>query len=173
MKRWSVLLAVLAFVFAVMPAEEAEAQGVNDDYNRVISMNPIGLVLGVLSAEGEQGRSDTTSMGIAVSLFTPTGFTYLSVEGKYRYYPQGEAMRGFSVGGGVGLASVSASTAFEDDSSVGFTIGVFLDYQAFLGDDERFAVVGGIGGKRVLLFDDIAGADLTYPTIRVGIGYAL
>jgi len=170
--RW-LSVVVLMVTVGFLAADDVSAQGLENEYERVATFNPIGIVFGMISVEGEQRMSETTSIGVAASLYSPTGYTYLSAEGKYRYYPQGEAMRGFSVGGGAGLTTVSASRALGGDSSFGLSVGIFLDYQHFMGDEERFALVGGLGGKRVFLFDDVAGVDLTYPTVRLGIGYAL
>ena len=176
-----VLAGLLLFTLMAVASPDAQAQTLDDEFSRAVSMNPLGLMFGLFSGEAEMALSQNTSAGIAASFHSVSSTNnYISAEGKYRYYPQGEALRGFSIGGAGGITTVTQSCPTgltgswcETDTFFGFTVGINLDYQWFMGDDERFVVVGGIGAKRLFVSGDLYDAMLGYPTLRLGIGYTL
>lgn len=169
---------ILAVAIGLMGAAATPALAQEAGPTQVISVNPIGLLFEVLSAEYERTFSPSSTLGAAVTLFSPDEFTYFSAEGKYRYYPQGRPLQGFSFGGGAGFTLVSSDyedtcAECEDESATALSISIGLDYQWLLGANERFAVAAGIGGKRLFfLGDELEGAAAGYPTARVSVGYA-
>jgi hypothetical protein len=171
---------ILAAALMIGTPLAASGQTLDSEYQNVVTVNPLGLVFGILSVEVERPRTPNSSIGVAASVYSVSSYTnYLSAEGKYRYYPQGEALHGFSIGGGGGFTAVTQSCGAwesmgcESDTFFGLTVGLGLDYQWFMGDDDRFAVAAGIGAKRLFVSGNVFDANLGYPTIRLGVGYAL
>jgi hypothetical protein len=96
---------------------------------------------------------------------------------KFRYYPQGTALQGFSFGASLGFAKVTgednSTTPTEVSESVG-TFGVLLEYQWLLGAKKKFAVTLGAGAKKLMLDEDDFTSEViaAYPTARVSVGFA-
>lgn len=147
--------------------------------NQVLSINPLVLIFGGVSGEYERRVGAGTAVALGLSYYTFDDADYLSVEGKYRFYPSGEALRGFSVAGTGGFSHVGDDSAcegiFDDctDSGNALTVGVELNYQWLLGRERNFAVTLGGGAKRLFfLGDEVEDASVGVPTLRLSIGYA-
>ncbi len=97
---------------------------------------------------------------------------YFSLDGKLRYYLQGRALDGLSVGAVMGVTSLTNFGPTRDDSGTALGLGFALERQWLLGFDERFAATLGVGGKRLFFFDRISGASAGLPSIRLSIGWA-
>jgi hypothetical protein len=178
MKSLRVLITAVALVAT---ASVASAQSVEETQSGVrrnmISANPIGLLFEWYNGEYERAINSTTSIAIAASSFseidTDDDLRYSVVDGIVRYYPSARALRGFSIGGSVGLVSFSDDeSCFDfgcDDSGTKATIGVRGDYVWILGRDQHFSVAAGLGAKRVL--DNDRGTE-GLPIGRLSIGYA-
>lgn len=183
-------LALLAAAPVVLHAQTvARPAAVSIPHVQVVSGNPLGLAFGVLSGEYEKKFRTNTTIGAAASFYAPEDWSYLSAEGKYRYYPQGVALKGFSIGGTGGFTRIASRISddvrdycgsfgedcsdVEDGSATALTIGVELDYQWLLGEKQNFAVTGGLGAKRfVYLGDGLNGASGGMPVVRLSVGYA-
>lgn len=165
-------LSGLLLAAALLVPSAAEAQvAPTGQYNRILSVNPIALViLGSISVEYEQALNVNSSWGVSASYHEWSDWTYSAVEGKVRYYLQGRALDGFSVGA---LAGVSSGRDDESDASgTALSVGFMVEHQWLFGDDERLAVTVGGGGKRLAYIDDLPDAPRGLPTIRLSMGWA-
>ncbi len=174
------LLALSILFVGVGIYDRVEAQTLGSDYDQVVTVNPLGIMFGLVSGEWERPRTETTSIGVAASFYSASSLSnYLSAEAKYRFYPQGRAMHGFSIGGAGGITAVTQSCGqfsgfgCEANNLYGLTIGLGLDYQWFMGEVDRFAVAVGLGAKRLFVSGDILDGSTAYPTLRLSVGYAL
>jgi hypothetical protein len=188
------LIPALAAVVALSAAGPAPAAAQDGPaaMRQVISINPFGVVAGVYSAEFERSLGRNTSIGLAGTLWrhsvdyaevdgTANGdVTYLSTDGKLRYYP-GEALRGFSVGallggtrlrGAIEACAVGSPCESESGSVWALSTGVEVDYSWALGERRNFYVVTGLGAKRLFPLEGNVDATLAYPFLRFSIGYA-
>jgi len=173
---------MIAAVALVATARTASAQSVGDTQSGVrrnlISANPIGLLFEWYNGEFEHVINSTATVAIAASSFseidTDDDLRYSVVDGIVRYYPSARALRGFSIGGSLGLVSFSDDQSCfdfgcDDNSGTKATIGVRGDYVWILGRDQHFSVATGLGAKRVLGNDHGTEA---LPIGRLSIGYA-
>lgn len=146
---------------------------------QMVSVNPLGLMFGVASADYERVESASSTIGGDASLYSNGDFNYFSADAKYRYYLNGTALRGFSMAGSLGLTHIGVSgytcdftcgTTTSSGNAVGF--GVDLSYQWLLGARSNVGVNLGLGAKKLFVIGtEVAGASLTLPTGRLGIGY--
>lgn len=147
----------------------------------VISIQPLSAMFEILSAEYERKGGAAWSWGLGVTSFSPddddaatADAEYNSGDVKFRYYPQGVALQGFSFGGSVGYAKVSEETGTTTTSESVGTFGVLLEYQWLLGAKKKFAVTLGAGAKKLMLDEDNFTSDViaAYPTGRISVGFA-
>lgn len=135
---------------------------------QVISANPFLIMFSYFNVEYERRHKPSTSWGASTSFLGFDGADYGNVAGFYRYYPQGNALSGFYVGGRGGVHRVSAS----GDSGVFFGVGFELGYDWLLGREKNFSIGIGAGATR-LFGGDLDGVSLAVPTVRlVNIGWA-
>ncbi|GAC1695354.1 MAG: hypothetical protein NVS9B3_13520 [Gemmatimonadaceae bacterium] len=184
--RATTILAValgLTVSAAAASAQAAQAAPPAPQKTTVLSAQPISLILQVYAAEVEHALSPTTTLGVGgtyLPLRNNWDSKYLSGDIKFRYYPDGHALRGFSFGAQAGYTEISergySSTPGVPgplNTSSGPTIGVSLDYNWLLGESRSFYVGLGAGAKRLFITDkgyrDISFA---YPTVRLSVGYA-
>lgn len=170
-------LAAALLVAPALAGAQTATPAAATPHTQVLSINPITAVFGLFSADYERKVGTATSVGVGGSYYSSSGFTYLSVEAKPRYYASGTALRGFSVAGIAGVTRVSGSDddcigSCTDESATAAALGVNLDYQWLLGQQQKFAVALGLGAKRLFGVDDISGVSATLPTARVAIGIA-
>jgi Protein of unknown function (DUF3575) len=166
MSRFAMRLLVLVFVGSVvLTASVASAQtttAVPSDNQQVVSANPFLMMFSVFNVEYERKHKASTTWGASTSMVGFDDATYKNVAGFYRYYPGGNALSGFFVGGRGGVYRVS----FERESAVAYGLGFELGYNWLLGAEKNFSVGLGAGATR-LFGGDLDGVSLTYPTFRV------
>ena len=168
-------------VMSVLPFAAAAAQDAGGPSN-VLSFQPLNaVVLTAYSAEYERKIGDEISFGIGGTHWNvgndANDLTYQSGDVKLRFYPQGNALQGFSLGGSVGFSRISATNDFDgtEDSASGPSFGVLIEYQWLMGKARNFALALGLGAKAVMVDEDEITSDdfvARYPTARVSVGYA-
>jgi hypothetical protein len=167
---------LVAGALLALAATGARAQ---DAGKNVLTLQPLSAVFGFYSAEYERVGSKTVTWGLGGNYWhigdSGDEVKYTSGEFKLRYYPSGEAPKGFSLGGAIGVTSVSGRTNDGDEGSVaGPSLGVLLEYQWLLGEKQNFSVVLGAGAKAINTKDaDFSNGDYTakYPTARISVGW--
>ena len=177
------LAATVAVLMCAAPAASAQSAAADPPARQAVSVNLLLLPFEIYQGEYEHVVGAGGSIGVAanyVGLFDEGD--YLSVDGKLRYYPNERALRGFSIGGSLGLTRVTDDAAGCavggpepcSESAVGFALGVVLDYNWLLGRQRHFFVGTGIGAKRLFIGDESFDTDLSlgYPTARLQVGYA-
>jgi hypothetical protein len=165
--------AALLLPFAVASAQK------NVPHN-VISIQPLNAVYTAYSAEYERRTGSAWTLGVGGTHWnvgdTGNEVTYQSADVKVRYYPSGNALMGFSLGGMAGYTSVAgkSSSGFDEKASAP-TFGILLEYQWLMGASKNFGLAIGAGAKSVMIDKDkITSSSFisAYPTSRVSIGYA-
>lgn len=171
----SLLALALAAVFLVPASVQAQA-GAAHEYDRIASLNPLALVvLGLVSAEYEAVLGEDTSWGVSAEYFNWRDRSYISLDGKLRYYVSGRNLEGLSVGALAGFTWLGRDDEGEDEvsrrsgSAVG--LGFVAENQWLLGADERLAVTLGGGGKRLFFLRDVE-AQSVLPVVRLSLGWA-
>jgi hypothetical protein len=89
-----------------------------------LSANPFGLMLGWWNVEFERKFTPSSTWGVSTSFLRVDGSDYGSLNGLYRYYPQGAGLSGFFLGGRAGLYHLSD----EGDSGSAFGLGFEIGY---------------------------------------------
>lgn len=165
-----------------LPARPAAAQQLPKQ--NLISIQPIGVILGVYAAEYERALSPTMTFGLGGTTWAgldDEDFEAWSAEAKFRYYPEARPFQGFAFGVAAGLARVEETNCVviidEDCQTLTETapsFGFMVDYNWLLGPTDGFFVGLGIGAKRVLTKDDDEAFDFpnAYPTARLSVGIA-
>ncbi|MEO7966557.1 MAG: hypothetical protein ABIT38_21875 [Gemmatimonadaceae bacterium] len=125
-----------------------------------------------MSAESESKLTQVMTLGSSLSWFAGVKDTkYLSLEAKFRIYPNEEAFRGFSIGIAGGVTHVSEDKSSTKNSATAPTVAVIADYNWLLGKTKRFLVGTGVGAKRIFGNEnDFSDVNFAYPTIRFQIG---
>ena len=191
--RCMVTRAVVAvlFVATAAGAQYERQPALPLPYRAVVGINPLGIPfdIGAIEAEGVIFPGVTLAGSLSYVSITDdeeegTGDPrFTSGDVKVRYYPAEVALRGFSVGLGVGFTKYSemrnvgtdAAPDLRRESLTAPTISVLADYNFLLGARERFFVGTGIGAKRLLAADedrDRAGAPRAYAFARFVLGLA-
>lgn len=137
-------------------------------HNQVISANPFLLLWEWGNIEFERKVSPKTTVGAAGSIFSVDDVTYKSLNGLLRYYPQGAALAGFSLGGRLGIHNGSEDK--EEGHTYGF--GVDIGYSWLLGVDRNFYIGMGFGLTR-FFGGDLEEDRVVLPSIRlINLGFA-
>jgi hypothetical protein len=139
-------------------------------HDQAISANPFLILFEWFNMEYERKISPTSTLGVGGSRFSLEGGdeSYTGLNGFFRYYPQGAALSGFSLGGRLGFHSVSD----DDDEGNAFGLGVDIGYSWLLGSKRNFYIGLGIGATR-LFGGDIEEGRVVIPSIRlVNLGFA-
>jgi hypothetical protein len=170
---------LLALAVGIQPAH---AQVTPSQY---IAINPIGIVFELFSGEFERRLNPTASFGISSTYWGPNfrgddgsaDISYWSIDGKLRYYPAGRALEGLALGGLLGFTTLSGTLTDDSgratDRGNAVSIGVVLDYNWLLGQQNRFLIGTGIGAKRLFALNvDESDVTVAYPTFRLSVGYA-
>ncbi|HEU4630267.1 MAG TPA: DUF3575 domain-containing protein [Gemmatimonadaceae bacterium] len=170
-------LAVLLLAAPLLTAPAAlAAQEAPTRKSQVVSINPLALVLTGISGEYEHRTGSETSVALGASLWSLDDFDYSSVDAKFRFYPSGTVLQGFSVAGTAGYTHAKGALLCLDacdETSEAIGAGVELNYQWLLGRTRSFATTVGVGAKRLFYVSgDSDGASTGVPTIRLSIGYA-
>ena len=110
-------LSVFAAAALFAAAAPAAAQSIDGERagiarTKLISANPIGLLFEWYNGEFEYAFSSTASVAVAASTFDfwDNNERYTALDGIARYYPQGRALRGLSVGASLGIVSSTIAT---------------------------------------------------------------
>ena len=139
-------------------------------HNQVISANPFLLLGEWWNVEYERKISPTGTVGVIGShvSFDDDDVGYNSLNGFFRYYPQGAALSGFYFGGRLGIHQGSD----EVDEGHAYGLGVDIGYCWLLGESRGFYIGLGIGASR-LFGGDIEEDRVVIPSIRlINIGVA-
>ena len=170
MKVTLLLAVVLGASLPGHASAQAPGTKVPVPHDHVLSANPILLLFEWANVEYERKISPTSTVGVAGSWISlDDGHEeYKSVNGFYRYYPQGAALTGFYIGGRLGFHRV---TTYSDEGNL-FGVGIDVGYSWLLGANRSFYVSMGVGANR-LFGEDINDGSATLPTLRlVNIGFA-
>ncbi len=190
--RAASLALLAAMVFA--PAARAQDRGAPIypvPFRAIVGINPLGIPFDIGAFEVEGVILPGISLGAAASYSALSDDDgngegdprFASGDVKLRYYPGEVALRGFSVGLGLGVTSYSenrnmgtpATPLFERQTVTAPTISVLADYNFLLGARQRFVVGTGIGAKRFLASEedrDRADAPRAYAFVRFVLGIA-
>lgn len=169
---------LVSLVLIVAPAPALAQAAASPRKANVISINPLLLAFGGVSAEYERRIGNASALAAGFNYYSPELFDYISADAKFRFYPNGEALRGFSVAGTGGVTHASESLDVDcfdcqEESGTALTLGVELNYQWLLGSTRNFAVTLGLGAKRLFFVGGSVGdAAVGLPTARLSIGYA-
>ena len=108
--RLVVVLAALLGVLTVTGFAQESRGGESATFNQVISANPFGLILMPwYNGEYERKATESTTLGLSGSrLPWGDGSGFYSLNMALRYYPNGNAFRGFYLGPKVGAVFVLA-----------------------------------------------------------------
>jgi hypothetical protein len=179
------LLALAAATLIPFAASSAQVEATSAPFSgpsNVISLQPLNaVILTMYSAEYERRTSRSLSFGVGATYWDlgedSSELTYTSGDLKLRFYPQGNALHGFSFGGSVGFTSVSAMSfdGTSEESASGASFGILIEHQWLMGVSRNFAVALGVGAKAVMVDEDEISSDdfiARYPTIRISVGYA-
>ena len=137
---------------------------------QAISANPFLLLFEWFNIEYEHKVSDTGTFGFIASGFSfdEGDETYRGFSGFYRFYPQGAALSGFSLGGRLGYHRISD----DGDHGDAFALGVDLGYSWLLGAKRNFYIGLGLGATR-LFGGDVDDGRVVIPSLRlINVGFA-
>jgi hypothetical protein len=161
-------------------APALQAQAAPAPRRNALTINPLGIPFEYVSAEYERVVSAGFTLGVGASHLGIDDGSYTTGELKGRYYPNEEAMRGFSVGLAAGITRVGDRESVCDafacrDLDRRFetrpTLAVMVDYNWMLGRSKRFVVGTGLGAKRIFTDDsNWSGPPVAYPTARLQLG---
>jgi hypothetical protein len=158
MRRPVAMLALVASVVAPAAAQSTDAAAKRN----LLSINPLGIPFELLTAEYERATSSRVTVGVAGNYFGGwynDDYSLSSADIKLRFYPNEEALRGFSIGVAAGVLRRSdertvscSSTSCETDtvSESWPALAVLADYNFFLGRRKDFLVGLGFGAKRTI-----------------------
>ena len=188
----AVILALLTATVVVPTTARAQDRGAPIypvPFRAIVGINPLGIPFDIGAFEVEGVILPGFSLGAAAS-YSALGDDEGEGEGdprftsgdvKLRYYPGEVALRGFSVGLGLGVTRYSENRSagtpgvFQREAVTAPTISVLADYNFLLGARQRFVVGTGIGAKRLLATEedrDRADAPRAYAFVRFVLGIA-
>jgi hypothetical protein len=155
----------------------------------MVSVNPFGLLSGGLTAEAERRLGDDRTGAVAVNHWGGYGgWSYTSLDVKLRFYRRAAGAGGTTVaitntratdfealsyGPMLGFQRVWADVCPQVCSATGLTAGGTVDYGWRLGKEKQFAALAGVGVKTGFGFGELGTARVTYPFVRLGVGYVL
>ena len=169
--RFVAVHVTLVVTLATTGFAQESTTGQSAAYNQVISANPFGWIL-VPWYNGEYERKATERATIGLSgsrLPWGDGSGFYSLNMALRYYPNGNAFRGFYLGPRVGVFWVSQEEddiGTDEDRGPHLGLGFELGYAWLVGSERHLSISIGGGATRVL-----NGAPI--PVLRlVNIGWA-
>lgn len=165
------LAAVAAVLLGSPPAEAQSQEGANApvSHEQIVSANPFGLMLRWWNVEFERKFTKSSTWGVSASFLPYEGDEFASVNALYRYYPQGEALSGFYLGGRASVYHMSDDSA----SGAAFGLGFEIGYTWLLGARRNVGLSLGAGLTRIVAGDIMDGPSVL-PTVRllnVGIAF--
>jgi hypothetical protein len=148
---------------------------------QTVSINPVGIVGGIFSAEYEVALPapgfTVAAGGSIISDAFLVDRNQRWVSGRVMYYPQEVSLRGLAVG--VSLGVHGASRGGDDDPArvrrrdTGATLGLVGSYNWLVGRQQRLLFGAGAGLKRVLKnVGDDSPLQQIYPDGRLLLGFA-
>jgi len=172
-----VLVCLTCLLASLIPGTvQAQVEGTRAPvlHNQVISANPFLLLGEWFNAEYERKIAPTATVGVIGSRvsFDDGDAVYTSLNGFFRYYPQGAALSGFYMGGRLGVHQGSVDDGYEDDEGHTYGLGVDIGYSWLLGESRTFYIGLGIGASR-LFGGDLDDGRVVIPSIRlINVGFA-
>ncbi len=172
MRLPSLVLAAAAFAVPFSAAAAQEMSGPS----QIISIQPLTAMLTIYSGEYELRTGRSVTIGLGGTHWSPgnevNGVTYTSGDFKVRYYPQGAALHGFSIGVLGGYTSASGTRNGVKATTGGAALGTSLEYQWLMGATSNVSVALGAGAKMLMVKEkNLDNISLHYPTARISIGY--
>ncbi len=164
-------LVALAFVSTPASAQVVQELLPPVEHPRVISVNPLLLIFsGIVSLDYEQRVTSNSTLGASISSFGYSDADYLSLEARGRYYVNGRALDGLSVGTVLGLVRMQAQDS-TDVRQYAMNIGFTVEQQWLLGVDERVALTAGGGASRLFFSEDRDPFRRVLPILRLSLGW--
>ena len=114
-------------------------------HEQIISANPFGLVLGWWNVEFERKITPSSTWGMSGSFLGVDGVDFASVNGLWRYYPQGAALTGVYLGARAGVYHGSDAGESHAVFGAGFEVG----YTWLLGARRNVGLSLGVGLTRL------------------------
>ena len=179
----STLVVLIVILSTGVGMAQEEATSPLPERKSVLSTNPILDMFTWWNLEWEFKAAQTSTIGLAVSYVKleqdveDSDYAeerYMSGTFFYRYYPMGEALKGFFFGGRLGYYNVATKEHFTgtEEDGTAYGLGIDVGYSWLMGAPQRFSVSLGIGAVR-LFGGDLEGTATTLPTIRlINIGVA-
>jgi hypothetical protein len=185
------LVAIVTLCSAPARAQPA-GTAATDTPKQTLSINPFGMMLNWYNIEFERRISPSGTLGVSAS--TNSNLEYSNLDLLARYYPQGEALRGFYLGGRAGAFGIEV-TEYQFQSApvpgnpsgrvippypiytrrkrVVPGVGLEVGYNWLLGRDQQVSIGLGFGLSRLLYDDDDSYLQtLPHPRIvNVGIAF--
>jgi hypothetical protein len=184
--RYTLSFVVVITALSAAPARaQTAAPPISSTPSQTISLNPFGLMVEWFNIEYE--RKITPSATLGVEAAHNTWMEYSNVELLARFYPQGEALKGFYLGaraGGFGIEvteyqyapppsprdprSYPAYPIQTRHREVFPGVGLEVGYNWLLGREQRVAIGLGFGLSRLLReSDDDFYFPVTLPHLRI------
>jgi len=114
-------------------------------HEQIISANPFGLVLRWWNVEFERKITPSSTWGMSGSFLGVDGVDFASVNGLWRYYPQGAALTGVYLGARAGVYHGSDAGESHAVFGAGFEVG----YTWLLGARRNVGLSLGVGLTRL------------------------
>jgi len=172
LSRAAIVVAVSAA--AIMNAAPAAAQTQEGTkaavpHEQIISANPFGLVLRWWNVEFERKVTPSSTVGVSGSFLGVDDVDFASVNGLWRYYPQGAALTGVFLGARAGVYHGSDA----GDAHYAFGAGFEIGYTWLLGARRNVGLSLGVGLTRLFSGgeEDWPGALPTVRLLNVGIAF--
>ncbi len=162
-------VALAALLAIVLTAGTVSAQRSYEPapYPHLVSINPVLLIMGHLSVDYEQRVGlGSTSVGASLSNFGIGNEWYRTIAGKARYYVDGQALDGISIGLVVSSVRLSRGDLVTNALGVGFSV----ERQWLLGEDRRSVLTYGAGATRLFTGSDREVSRRAIPSLRLSIG---
>jgi len=171
-------LLICLSVFIIISFIQVGNLNAQHEKSQNVTVNPAGLLLGLLSVEYEKATSPKNSFAIRGNFFSRDiggwDTTAFGAGGSYRFFPKKKAPAGFYFGPAADFIFVS--TKYSGDSATGifFSIGGEAGFKWIL----KGGFVIDVGANASLAFGkvEIGSLELDYggfvPGLRLGLGYA-
>ena len=171
--RYFRLVAVPVFLLVTLTTTglaQESTSGQSAAYNQVISANPFGLsLMPWYNGEYERKATERATIGLSGSRLGDGSGGFYSLNMAFRYYPNGNAFRGFYLGPRVGVFWMSQEEddiGTDEDRGPHLGFGFELGHAWLLGSERHLSISIGGGATRVLNGEAI-------PVLRlVNIGWA-
>jgi hypothetical protein len=152
--RLVVVLAALLGVLTVTGFAQESRGGESATFNQVISANPFGLILMPwYNGEYERKVAERATIGLSGSRLGDGSGGFYSLNMAFRYYPNGNAFRGFYLGPRVGVFWMSQEEddiGTDEDRGPHLGFGFELGHAWLVGSERHLSISIGGGATRVL-----------------------